>query len=259
MKPQTIHHYQQRQKAFSLMEIAVVLVVISLLAAAIVIGRDMVDNAETAALAADIEKYRTATNQFAERYEYMPGDYPKATTSFSGAGVANGDSDGRIGDESMYPPGTRTEPVQFWKHLSEAGLIEGSFSGALDASGRVNPGENIPVTKIEGVSFTALFMRPQPAGTIDYFPSEFGNMFVIGKREGFAGYVTDWAGLTPEQAFMIDSKVDDGKPAFGNVTVRRSAWAGGNCVSNTTASLAEYRVSDPDIICVMMVYLDRNN
>jgi prepilin-type N-terminal cleavage/methylation domain-containing protein len=255
--PDSISKHSQR--GFSLMEIAVVLVVIALLAAAIVIGRDMVDNAETASLSADLQKYRTVTNQFAEKYEYLPGDLPTATTSFAGAGVVNGNSDGRVGEWLAYPGGTATEPVQFWKHLSEADLIEGSYTGVLDGAGRVTPGVNIPVTKIEAVSVTAIFVNPRPAGDIDYFPGNYGNTLIVGKRDGFAGFATDWAGLTAAQAFMIDSKIDDGKPAHGNIVARRSAWAGGSCVSSTTASLAEYRVNDPDILCVLNIYMENNN
>lgn len=79
-----------------------------------------------------LSQYKKAISLFYKDYGRLPGDFELA----KGYGLAeqNGNWNDRID--------SATEEVGVWKQLSEAGLIEESFSGAFD--GAFIPGQNIP-------------------------------------------------------------------------------------------------------------------
>lgn len=65
-----------KARGFTLVEIAIVLVVIGLLAGGILKGQQMIENAKYKAWVKEVDTYRAAFAEFQLRYKYMPGDYP---------------------------------------------------------------------------------------------------------------------------------------------------------------------------------------
>lgn len=123
----------QRQ-GFTLIEMAIVLVVIGLIIGSVLVGRDLIHIAEIRATIKQLEEFNTAVNAFKNKYNCLPGDCPNAN-SFGFSGV-NGNGNGKIGqsntsdcyyldnfcDEGTDPNGIK-EYTNFWYHLSAAGLI----------------------------------------------------------------------------------------------------------------------------------------
>jgi prepilin-type N-terminal cleavage/methylation domain-containing protein len=64
---------------FTLIEMAIVIVIIGLLIGGVLVGRDMISAAEVRAQVLQIEKYNTAANVFREKYACLPGDCKNAT------------------------------------------------------------------------------------------------------------------------------------------------------------------------------------
>lgn len=98
------------RNGFSLIEIAIVLVIIGILTASVTAGRYLIKQAELKSIMQQVVDYRTSVHNFRGKYYSWPGDMPNAT-SFWGTGVAgicpdnlcNGNGDDRIIGNSGGP------------------------------------------------------------------------------------------------------------------------------------------------------------
>lgn len=116
---------KQTQRGFTLVEIAIVLVIVGLILGGVLKGQEMISNAKVRNIVDQTTAVQTATLAFQDRYRALPGDYSAATTNISGV-AGNGTGDGFIA--------TNNERGYFWQHLGNAGFITGSFDGAAVAN-----------------------------------------------------------------------------------------------------------------------------
>ncbi|MGB0866238.1 MAG: prepilin-type N-terminal cleavage/methylation domain-containing protein, partial [Granulosicoccaceae bacterium] len=114
----------KKQQGFTLVEIALVLVVIGLILGGLLKGQALIDNARARSMATQIDNVSAAWYGFVDRYRALPGDFQAADTRIS-TDMNSGDGDGRIN--------TPEEVAQVWQHLSAAGFVAGNFDG--DSSG----------------------------------------------------------------------------------------------------------------------------
>jgi type II secretory pathway pseudopilin PulG len=102
---------QKKVKAFSLVEIGVVLLVIGVLYTAVFKGKDLIDVAKTHAVASQIQQIQHSVQQYVEQYQAMPGDDPGASRFGNNIALGNGDENVSANEMSI-----------FWIHLKEAGF-----------------------------------------------------------------------------------------------------------------------------------------
>jgi len=127
--------------AFSLLELSIVLVIIGLIAGGIVSGANMIRAAEVRAVITETQRYMTSVNTFRDKYLGVPGDLKNAeafwgsmtncgaaSPSGTGTQTCNGDGDGIV--EPAAAALQTGENFGIWQHLSNAGLIEGVYSGS---------------------------------------------------------------------------------------------------------------------------------
>jgi len=110
------------QRGFTILEIAMVLVVVGVLIGGVMMGQELILSARARSLINQQEELRVAFFSFQDRYQFPPGDYNEAIANIGA--TRNGDGDGRI-------EGTRdggTENILAWEHLSRAGLLGGRFT-----------------------------------------------------------------------------------------------------------------------------------
>ncbi len=117
---------QVKQKGFTLVEIAIVLVIVGLLIGGVLKGQEMITNAKIKRIESDNAGIAAAMFSYQDRYLQLPGDDSDATGRFDGvdATFANGTGDGLIAgawDSAVAD----AETVQFWRHLRAAGLVPG--------------------------------------------------------------------------------------------------------------------------------------
>lgn len=108
------------QRGFTLVEIAIVLVIIGLLLGGILKGQELITSARVRNLANQVEGVKAAYFGFQDRYRALPGDFSLADTQIPNvaAGV-HGDGTGQIlGDEA----------IMVWDHLSHAGFLNGTYT-----------------------------------------------------------------------------------------------------------------------------------
>ena len=108
---------QKRQSGFTLIEIAIVLVIIGLLLGGILKGQELITSARVRNIIAQLDGTKAAFFGFQDRYRALPGDFNKATTQIAGA-TEDGNGDGQI---------TGDEAIAVWDHLSHAGFINGTY------------------------------------------------------------------------------------------------------------------------------------
>lgn len=119
----------QRQRGFTLIEIAIVLVIIGLLLGGILKGQELITSARVRNLISQMDGIKGAYFAFQDRYRALPGDYPGAQAFVNIPGLANntigGNGNGVIDDTAAS-----TESVLAWTHLSHAGFITGQYDAA---------------------------------------------------------------------------------------------------------------------------------
>ncbi len=200
---------------FTLVELAVVLVVIALIAGGILVGKDLLAAAKIRAWASEIQQLETAIRTFRLKYNALPGDMKNAATF--GLGL-NGDGDYVIG----YYRAQGEDNAKFWQHLSKAGLIKGEYSGIItgDCHTCLVVGQNTPsnaynhrmsymVHYTDGGAGARLLDGRLPAKdrVINIWPRPSGN-FGAHENEGQIPVL---------DVERLDIKIDNGMPLTGKI------------------------------------------
>ena len=182
---------QTKQKGFTLVEIAIVLVIVGLLIGGVLKGQEMITNAKLKRIESDNAGIAAAMFSYQDRYLQLPGDDGAADTRFdtyTAGDPVNGDGGGTIdGLWDVASTGDITaaataETNMFFAHLRSAGLIAGG-------------------------------------GTDDTKPTNaYGGQ--IGVQNGsltIAGHVTVFGQIEGPIARIIEARLDDGNPDLGRL------------------------------------------
>ncbi len=249
---------------FSLVELSIVLVILGLLTGGILAGQSLIRAAELRSVSSDFQRYQTAIFTFRDKYMALPGDFRKATdfwlirggdgsnvachqTINSYTGTCNGDGNGQIhmisGDASVG------ERLAAWQHLAYAGLIEGRFTGAsanATADSRI-VGTNIPKMKVgSNTGMLISYVAGPQSGSSQYFDGPYATNSLC--MDGSYG-------LKPEEAWNLDTKMDDGKPATGSMYVFKASSTWGPSCADGDTTAANYAVTDTTLRCNPMMQM----
>jgi len=115
---------QLKQKGFTLVEIAIVLVIVGLLIGGVLKGQEMITNAKIKRIESDNAGISAAMFSYQDRYLQLPGDDDDATGRFDAYTGTDGSGDGLIAGD--WDSTTVTdESILFWRHLRASGLVPG--------------------------------------------------------------------------------------------------------------------------------------
>src|SRR5471032_1818354 len=118
-----------RQTGFTLVEIAIVLVIIGLLLGGILKGQEMIVQAKVKNSIQDFSGVSAAFYGYQDRYRAIPGDDIGAGRWTTPGGVVPGNGDRVLSGFYAYAttPGTIPESLQWWDHLRRSGFITGGI------------------------------------------------------------------------------------------------------------------------------------
>ncbi len=257
-------------RAFTLVELSMVLVVIALLTGGIIGMRTYTRNAEISTMFNEAKLLINAFNQFQTRYGAPPGDYATASDAWNAA--SDGDGNGLIRADALNAPnGNRVELFYSFEHLALAGFIQGVYTGATVGGGGTYDaqiGTNVAGSRKERYAF--LFDNPDyDDGTPDgfilntnthpiFFEGQYSNSLrvaghnnVQGDSAGEAG-LPDTGFLTPTQMLNLDEKYDDGYPGKGSVVTPRLAGLA-DCATTNDPTTAVYDTAKTDKTCWFLI------
>lgn len=265
---------QPRTKsAFTLIELAIVLVIIGLLIGGVLTGRDLIVASEMRTVISDIDAINSAANTFKVKYDCLPGDCDHATDYFSG--VTDGDGDARLNSAwwagiNVGPTNcsigmvSASETFQFYYHLQQASLIRGTYTGTQGSGGLRHyiPGTNSMAAKFNpNIGYTVAMYPGDDAeacsGGSDFIPpispNYNFNIIMFGEVQSSTCCETYYTGFTPATAFGLDQKMDDGLPASGKLIVyipqAQQSMSGKVCVTDFDVSEARYALTVNDTSC----------
>ncbi len=250
-------------KGFTLVELAIVLVIIGLLVGGVLAGQELIRVAKVNSQISQIDKFNISANTFRTKYNCTPGDCKKAEAFGLGVGAGpgkNGNGDQLVAYASgvaapcfYFQYGTASwnspysyESYDFWYHLQQAELIDGSYAGytnqtSFNASGVAQAAA--PSTKIaeDGYIMPTVF-------TCDLL----GAGYTKSNKNGFWLFGVSNSSNYPTTAIlsilarMLDSKIDDGLRKTGFVVEAQSPanYFPNLCNASTCGGTNEYSTSE---------------
>ncbi|MEW6120724.1 MAG: prepilin-type N-terminal cleavage/methylation domain-containing protein [Pseudomonadota bacterium] len=152
---------QRRQSGFTLIEIAIVLVIIGLLLGGILKGQELINSARVKNLASDFRNVPVFIYGYQDKFRALPGDDPAADTHLTGGTLATVGTPGNGVIEGAWDSTTDThESFLFWQHVRLAGLAPGSTNtGASDylplnaVGGRIGIQSTAPFTSMNSGTY----------------------------------------------------------------------------------------------------------
>ncbi len=288
-------HPAAKRAAYSLIELSIVLTALAILAGSITIGKSMVHSAQLRSITTEFQRYSSSARAFKEKYNYLPGDMPNAnlywgqsstvtcpgtsTVASVGTGTCNGNGDGKVWWCSDIGSGIYTcpETFGFWQQLALSHMFiflnnpgsPNNFGATSNYTGfgissptDREPGLNVPASQYASLTWGVANMNLLGTTSNYYYALDYGNFLFFGVP-GTALYGSNL--LSGEDAALIDSKMDDGKPGSGMViggglpSDGSCAWCGNAAKTNvctTSASSTDYggtyRIGNTDQVCFLM-------
>ena len=237
-----------RRCGFSLLEMALVVTIIGLLAGSIVAGRSYIRNARLATMTNEARYYIGALEQFESRYGAVAGDMVNAQNYWSGTN--NGDGNGLI----VAGTGYNAEYFYTFQHLAKAGLITGSYTGVTGSGSSYDsiPGVNIPAGNIDETGYVFMDVSSSIlSGDPSYFDGYYVHPLFVGRRN--TGGLPTNNFLSPIDAQKVDTKYDDGNPGLGWIRTYKGS-VNTSCVSGDVAATATYTTANA-VGCRLMMTL----
>jgi hypothetical protein len=189
---------------------------------------------------AQLDAYRAATNGFIDKYGQYPGDFNRASVLLppkqdGSSPQVDGNGNGRVNGL-----GNDNESLEFWQHLAAADLISG-INGASPV-----PGVGIPVGRMPGSAWNALNASTS-GGEMCLGCTVSGNYWRLGAPNENA--LTNQALVPAAESYLLDIKIDDGKPVTGLVQARDGEGVvQGDCISANEYATATANSGAPSCV-----------
>lgn len=231
------------QQGFTLVEMAIVLVIIGLIVGGILKGQEIVNNGRLKIQVSQIDSIKAAVNTFVDQYNYYPGDFKASGTLFPAANVTfDGDENGIIGVTGSETPytdaasiGLADEPNKAWVQLSAANLL----AGTTNSGGVANPNDfqaKVPNAYLWLADFAYDQANSGPVNKMVRLQRP--------KAPNTALTATNAPAMREADASAMDSKYDDGVPGTGNILAGTASDASNCCgAAGCNANAVSYGIT----------------
>ncbi|PZP84648.1 MAG: hypothetical protein DI582_08180 [Azospirillum brasilense] len=221
------------------------IVIIGLLVGGVIVGQMLIENAASRATVAQLETYNAGVTTFRTKNQGIPGDLSAMrtakvglTTRAGSLGRGDGNSIIQNGPMLLAQQGLGHETALFWRDLWNLNLIPNALANASDA----------PAASITTAAITE-WLPPAKIRSTSYFHvyAFAGRHYMYVGGLGTAptdanGTLSLADGLTPQDAFNLDEKLDDGMGNSGTIlaitalathAIDTGAGGNGECLSAT--------------------------
>lgn len=197
---------RSKQSGFTLVEIAIVLVIIGLLLGGVLKGQELINSAKVKNFINDFRTTSTFVYAYQDRFRALPGDDLGVVNHLAGTAVLATTPAGTVGNariNGFWNSLTATdESYLFWQHVRLANLATGT-------------------TVIPGT--------PAAGDAYNYRNADGGRVGITGDQV-IAGWTANFfvcsSGIQGRFARQIDTTIDDGDTATGTVRVLGTAAGG---------------------------------
>jgi prepilin-type N-terminal cleavage/methylation domain-containing protein len=224
------------QAGFTLVELAIVMIIIGLLIAGVLKGQALIGNAKVTAQVAQVKAIDAATSTFKDMYAGLPGDILVPGTRLpncAGNCAIAGNADGTILPVPGSAVAVGNEAGIFFVQLNAADLLTGinpaaavplSWGGQMPA-GKINGGIDVGTTPGNVLLASG---AEAAANTV-------GGLYLYLHLTPGAAAVAAQAPFSANEAQRVDTKIDDGVATAVNVSAFGTAgtcWTAGTGVYN---------------------------
>lgn len=211
----------KKQSGFTLIELAIVLVIIGLLLGGVLKGQELINSAKVKNMASDFKNTQVYIYGYQDKYRALPGDDANAATHLTGGVKATAGTQGNGVIEGVWDAGVNgtaptTESGLFWQHVRLAGLAPGPTT--------LTDGNYYP-TNADGGRIGV-----QSVAATGGFPAGFNGAFAICS-----------AAILGKFAKQLDTTLDDGTTDTGSVRVYATV-AGGWLANASVDDATTYNV-----------------
>jgi prepilin-type N-terminal cleavage/methylation domain-containing protein len=207
----SINRYNNSNKAFNLIELAIVITIISILIVAVVVGNQVIQQAKLRSVINDIKQYKMSTTMFNDAYGELPGDLSNAQSFWPSCSNQTSPVNNNCNGNGNKKIDMFYEGMRMWEHLSLANLIGESYIGIdLIANGsQFNIGINSPKIAVRNGCYSGNSLE----NDTNWYNITSSIAFILGKPTTNS-YCKNSV-FIPQEAFYIDQKIDDGKAETG--------------------------------------------
>ena len=200
---------KKQQTGFTLIELAIVLVIIGLLLGGVLKGQELINSAKVKNMATDFKNIQVYIYGYQDRYRALPGDDRLANTHVTGGTVATTGTSGNGVIEGQWNSVTTTEEsFLFWQHVRLAGFAAGPTTFATPAELALYTPTNADGGRI-GVQSVSGFTK------------------ITGPTTAMSGaFVICSDGILGRFATQLDTTLDDGETSTGSVRAIATANSG---------------------------------
>jgi prepilin-type N-terminal cleavage/methylation domain-containing protein len=241
---------------FTLVELAIVLVIIGLVVGGVLQGSELIKQARVRSQIKQFEGYAAALATFQLKYNQLPGDMKLSLCQAVGftclgqfyPNINNGN--GQINDYQNNNPIANAygDVYLAFMHLSEAKMIKGRYR---EVGNTILFGDDQQIPKAEiGSGGLLMFTYQNRINLLSISNgSTVGDFYIF--------QVAANGSFTPEEAWQIDSKWDDGIPNKGLVRAVNTNFTNdvtaNSCV--TTTSATDYNLTNSNTACRMLIQI----
>lgn len=184
-------------KGFTLVELAIVLVIIGIILGAVLKGQELINNAKVKRLYNQYREISAAVYTYYDRYQFYPGDDPNTTTRGGiWAPVTPGNGNGLITVAAAATAAnfacaaTGVEQCDLWRELRLAGIISGDNTSYRNASHAYGGGIAVAYSTVSGLTTHFIQFQNVPAYVAQIIDTQYDDgIFNTGDIRGSATYV----------------------------------------------------------------------
>jgi prepilin-type N-terminal cleavage/methylation domain-containing protein len=214
---------KQKQSGFTLIEIAIVLVIIGLLLGGVLKGQELINSAKVKNLSTDFKNVPVFIYGYQDKFKALPGDDINAASHVGATGtIGNGNG---IIEGTWDTTDTTKETQTFWLDVRLANLAPGPTTGDL-----------LPTNSVGGVIGIA-----SGDSTNNPTPS----------TDRISGtYIICSSSILGKYASQMDTTLDDGNPSTGSMRAYDQAGGRGTALSAPTLVSGQLDPAAPYVVCM---------